>query len=282
MSNVKELQAKLADAKKRLAAAEAARDEEMGQDWVEFAQDILDKMFSDFAPLGRYLESVEKQAAKRGWVMSPIGRRRVLFRVFTGKKKFIADAGRRAKNAPIQGIASEVGVTSGILVVRAMDRYLHAFGLQDTVPFPQYQRAVHDANYYAHAFATVIPAVHIKQYVATYGVTDWYEKTFGFRFVIEPEITLEISASDDDSDEWDWDIGKLPGVIKRALEKSVKLGRLPQEQLDAAFAECMEPWINSEKRAWLQKHYPLLGVGDLDDQICAAVRAAGFKPQRLR
>lgn len=282
MNSLKTLEAKLTELKAKLAAAEKARDEEMSKDWVEYAQDIMQKMFTDFSSLAKYLERCEKQVAERGWVMSPIGRRRVLFRVFTGKAKYVADAGRRAKNAPIQGIASEVGIASGMLVVQSMDRYLRVFKMKGDVMFPRYQRAVHDANVYAHAFATVIPSIHIKQYEATYGVSQWYEETFGFKFVIEPEIALEISASDDASIEWDWDIGKLPGVIKSALQNAVSIGRLPEAELESAFATCMEPWISAEKRAWLQENYPLLGVSDLDRQICAAVKAAGFKPERIK
>lgn len=284
-----ELEVKLRDAKpedkesakKALRGAEDARNEEMGKDWVEFAQDVLDKMFSDFTSLAQYLDRVQEQAAKRGWVISPIGRRRVLFRVFTGKPAAISAAGRRAKNAPIQGIASEVGITAGILVVRNEDRYICEFGLRNKVDFPQYQRAVHDANYYLEDHTMVIPSVHIKQHVATTGVTEWYKNVFGFTMVIEPEIALELSASDDESYEWDWNVATLPGIIKQALEDKVKLGIMPASDLDQAFAACMEPWVNAEKRAWLQENYPLLGVKDLDKQICAAVRAAGFEPEPL-
>lgn len=271
------VQAKLTEARAKLAKAQKEADDELSKDWDEYAADILEKMFADFAPLGQYLERVGKQVVDRGFVMSPCGRRRVMYRVFTGKRKFQADAGRRAKNAPIQGVASEVGVTSGVLVMRAMHRYFRAFDVQEK--FPQYHRAVHDANYYSHPYATVIPAIHIKQYVATYGVTRWYERVFGFKFTIEPEISLSLGASDDASVEWDWDIAKLPGLIRSSLEAQVKINRLDADKLDDAFAACMEPWINREKREWLQKHYPLLGVHDLDSKIRAAVKAAGFKPQ---
>lgn len=289
---------RLKELKAQLAAAKKARDEEMGKDWEQYAQGIVTKLFSEFKPLKRYLDKVEEQSKTRGFVMSEVGRRRVLFRVMTGIPKYIGDAGRRAKNAPIQGLASEVGVTTGQLVLLHTYQYHKQFDIPiEAKTFCQYQRAVHDANYWLSTYATVIPAVHINQWCATYGVTAWFKDVFGMEFNIEPEIELDIKACDadgglgkdgtwDGGDTWDWQPHTLPPIIRAALEKQVKTGVLEESKLDRAFAACMRPWVLKNQRRYLQNNYPLLGVKEDRDafkrvnaNILDAVRAAGFEPE---
>lgn len=275
----KELQAQLAELEIKLKKAHKARDEEMGKDWRAYAQDVTDKFFGGYQKVESFLGRCVEQIERRYWVISPFGRRRTMYRVLTGANKFVADAGRRAKNSPIQGLSSEVGVTAGYLVVKEIDKYMRHWGM-DYKHFTLYCRAVHDASYFEESFPMLIPAIHINQHVATVGVTEYYAEVFNFRFILQPEINISFGADDNENSfEWDWDLEELPKLIRKSLDALVQKKQLDASKVDRVMEIILEPWINKEKRQWLQANYPLLGVSKLDKQICHALKANGYEPE---
>lgn len=286
-----ELRKKLADLNAQLEKAKAARDEEMEKDWLKYAQNVTEKFFGGYPKVKAFLDRCVDQAESRGWVISPIGRRRTMYRIFTGSPKYIGDAGRRAKNSPIQGFSSEVGVTSGYLILQHVHSYLLHFDLPLSF-FSLYARAVHDASYFEEVFDMLIPALHINQSVATQGVTDYYEEVFNFKFVLSPEIEIDFGANAKQSYAWNWDLtsetrkdwgGKpstLPEIFMQVLLDLAKAGSIKESSIPKLYARIFEPWINKEKRRYLQSKYPLLGVQKLEKQICFAVEQAGFTPER--
>lgn len=285
----KELQAKLVELTGQLRAAQKARDEELNKDWLEYAQDVTDKFFGGYGKVKAFLDRCVKQVETRGWVIAPTGRRRTMYRVFTGSPKFRGDAGRRGKNSPIQGFSSEVGVTAGYLVLQHIHKYLQQFDLPIEW-FSLYTRAVHDASYFEEVFSMLIPALHINQWVATQGVTDYYEEVFNFKFILMPEIEIDYGADAKKAYAWNWDLTSatrekwddpttLPEIFTQVLRDMVTRKLIKEEKIPEYYKQIWEPWISKEKRQWLQKNYPLLLVPNLEKQICAAVKNAGFKPE---
>ena len=281
----------LEELKKKLAAAEKARDAEMEKDWQSYANNVAEKFFGGYQKSKQWLDKRVHEAETRVWVISPFGRRRTMYRIFTGSNKYIADAGRRAKNSPIQGISSEVGVTAGYLILQ----HIHAYLLRFELPIEWmslYARAVHDASYFEEVVDMLIPALHINQWVATQGVTNYYEEVFNFKFILSPEIALDYGADAKNSYEWNWDLttptredwgGKpvtLPEIFKQVLMDLAKKKLIKESKIDSLYARIWEPWINKEKRHYLQGKYPLLLVPNLEKQICFAVKQAGFKPEK--
>lgn len=244
---------------------------------MEYTQEIVDKLFSTYQKGKIWLDKVRDQATTRGWVMSPIGRRRNLYRVFTGKRKFIADAGRRAQNSPIQGISSEYGCTTGLLCVYAMDKYCREFDIPEET-FMLYCRAVHDANEFEIPYELVIPAAHIMNYEATYGAVAYYEKVFGMKFNVEPEIEIEINARGDESYKWDW---SLPNLLEKCIFESltdaVEIDLIRHDEGLDVWNKITAPWRSKAKRTYLLDNWPLLNRADLHDEIRAAVAAADKK-----
>lgn len=238
---------------------------------LEEAEEIIQKLFDEFPDGAAWLEDAVKQVNKYGHVMSPIGRVRRLFRVFTGKRGVIAAAGRRAQNSPIQGFASEIGCTAAFLILLHSYEFIKKMGWSFEECMPKYSRAVHDANYFFVPYKFIIPFIHIKQYVATNGVTDWYKEVFDLDFTIEPEIELEVAATEDNSYKWLWEIPDLLSIIHRSLSDMVKLGQLPAEDLKQTYMLVTEPWRDPELRTLLQSKYPLLNVKELDSQIVNSV-----------
>lgn len=235
------------------------------KDWEEFSEGLIEKLFDTFPDLHSYLVDSASQVEKHAHVVSPIGRVRNLWRVLTRKPGVIAAAKRRAQNSPIQGFASEIGCSSGFLILQHLVSYKEKFGLD--VPRPLYNRAVHDANYFTSRYEFVIPTIHIMQYMATYGVTEWYKEIFDVEFTVEPEIEIEIGAHEKEAHKWDWSLEHLADVIFNSLLEQVNIGRLELKDLPSTVTTICEPWVDKSKRKFLQKNYPLLNVPNLDTQI---------------
>jgi hypothetical protein len=203
--------------------------------------------------------------------MSPLGRVRNLWRVTTGRTAVIAGAQRRAKNSPIQGMASEMGTVAAVLTLRDCINFMRRYEM-DLRFRPMYNRAVHDANYYTVRYDLVIPMIHVYQYNATYGVTKFYKDVFEVEFCAEPEMEMEVSAHGKDSYKWDWSLDNLAVGIFSSLKDQISIGRLKKNKLRAAVKTIIQPWEDEDMRAYLQLKYPLLNVPDLDPQIDGFLR----------
>ena len=279
---------------KKLKELRKARKEAEEHDWVADAQEIMDKMSEEFPDGWNFLTQSKTLVQEDLHVTAPNGRVRNLWRSITGKPAIKAAAGRRATNSPVQGFASEAGTTAGYLILQAMDTYTKHFGVEPGV-FIQYCRAVHDANYYHVPYELVIPQLHIVQYCSTYGVAQYYEQQFGFKFLVEPEIELDIAAHDAKGHTWDWSLPNLADCIVNSLLDQVSIGVLNLEDVQATANKICRPWRVKETRAYLQGNYPLLGVKELGPQIAeflsfmkdvspkveayvSAVKPRGFSP----
>lgn len=270
MATQAELKAELKKVRKDIAALEHDP-EGFG---MEYTQGIVDKLYSTYKAGKAWLDKVKNQSATRGWVVSPIGRRRSLYRVFTGARKFIADAARRAQNSPIQGVASEVGTAAGMLIVQAADEFRVHQGWAADDEFIDFCRVVHDACYYGAPFRYVIPMIHFITHEATYGVTDYYRQEFGWEFNVEPEIEIDIGSSDDTAESWDWSFPNLFVVIGKALKNSIKIGHIDSvaDAVDA-YETIVAPWRDKDTRKYLFTRWPLLGRSDLTKEMLAALNA---------
>jgi DNA polymerase I-like protein with 3'-5' exonuclease and polymerase domains len=241
---------------------------------LEEAQEIIDKLFEEFPDGAAWLEDAIFLVKKHGHVMTPSGRVRRLWRVYTGKRGVIAAAGRRAQNSPIQGFASEMGCTAAFLILVKSFELIKELEWDLKECMPKYNRAVHDANYFIAPFKFLIPFIHIQQYMSTNGIADYYEEKFGLKFTIEPEIEIELGASESkySSYKWSWEIPELLTIIYSSLVHLSRLGRLKPEDVDPTFDLIIEPWVDPKLRAILQERFPLLNVKDLDSQIESTLR----------
>lgn len=237
----------------------------------EDIEEIIQKLFEGFPEGSRWLEEAAEQVSRYAHVVSPIGRVRRLWRVYTGARGVIAAAQRRAQNAPIQGFASEIGATSGFLILLACYEFIRERGLDMETNMPKLCRMVHDSSFSIVPFQFVLPFIHICQYTATVGVKNWYLETFDVELTIEPEIELELCASEDKSYKWNWELPSLVRDVYQTIKDLVPLGRLPEDQIDAVYETVMAPWKDAEYRGVLQDRFPLLNVKELDAQIVFAI-----------
>lgn len=236
-------------------------------DFKQEAEDIIDKVFTRFSSGKKHLDRVTSQIERDGWVSAPTGRRRNMFRVFTGTKGVISAAVRGAKNAPIQGIASEIALRAAYEVLKEGDLFLADQGVDTTELFFQLTRVVHDAAYYEVPYELVIPFVWIYQHTAMTKVMEQYEEDYGFKFIVEPEIEMEFSVREDKSYKWDWTLDNLRGIIENCLKDQVALNMLPEKDLGEAL-DCILAFARDRKKmSALQKAYPLLSVNDLPKHV---------------
>lgn len=268
-----------AKAKKELATVDQQLKELMEEDRSSYAQGIIDKMMTEFKKGAAWTKKMAEFATEKYYVYAPTGRKRNLFAGLTGDKAIVAQQVRKGSNAPVQGMASEIGVSAGRVITECYYEDLeHICDLLDIEYDPwalqmYFNRSVHDANYYAILYALVIPFIHILQYGATYGVTQHYKEAYGLEFTIEPEIEIETGAQDSNTFKWDWSLPALVSSITKSVEELDTLKLIPKGKTkEDVLKEIFRPWKNKKCRRFLQEKYPLLGVSDLDEQIQAAIK----------
>lgn len=242
----------------------------------EFAQELIDKLFSTFKKAGKWLTWAGEHAAEHYYVYSPLGVRRNLFAMMTGINSVVAAMIRRAKNSPIQGTASQIGVTSARLIALEFYKALNELDLWDKkwryLP-SEPLKAVHDALYSETPYKFILIYLHVVQHMATYGVTEYYEREFGTKFTVEPEIEVEIGAHESAAYKWDWSHANLEDCLKKALKDQVEIGLLGKGKEEQAFEEIMWAYKDKKVRKYLETRYPILGVKpDMIDDIKAEVK----------
>lgn len=267
---------KLKTIQKELVETERKLAKLLAEDREDYAQDIIDKLFNEFRKGAAWTRKMMKMAEEKYYVYSPIFRRRFLPAAMIQDRGIINEQVRRGSNGPIQGFASEIGIKASRVFME--DYYRHAPKLCKMLGIKylawrfrvMFNRVVHDASYISVPYAMILPFIHILQWGATYGVTKKYLDEFGIKFEIEPEIELEVAARDDKSYKWSFVIPELIENLEKTCADADEIGQLegtPDEVMDII----LEPWRNTKVRNYLQKHFPLLGVEDLDAQIQQAL-----------
>lgn len=274
----KAAKARLLEIDKIILEEKAKLKELKADDKVELAKSIIAKLFIEFKKAGDWLDWTKQHAREHYYTFSPMGLRRNLFGIMTGINAIVAAMERRAANSPIQGMASQIGITAARLIAIETYKTLMKFGYMDrkTKLLPaEILKAVHDANYSEVPYEVLLIFVHIMQYVATYGVTDYYKEEFKFQFTIEPEIELEFGATEDKAYKWNWtsgdgryvkelppgfDEGTLEQCLSATLQDQAKLQGQLDEDPETIFNRIYHDYrTNKELQAYLCENYPILG-----------------------
>lgn len=243
-------------------------DLEEKKDWVEYAQDIVNKLYSEFPAASKWLNWSMDFARENMYTYSPIGMRRNLFGILTEIGGLVAAMMRRAANSPIQGLASQIGVMTARLIEIELWKVFTKFGYidGDSEDMPvDVTKAIHDALHEEPTYEALMIAIHVTQWVATYGVTKYYEDTYGIKFTIEPEIEMEFGASEAEMYKWNFRDDDLLSILKKCLEDQKKLGFV--KNTDKAMKKILSAYENSDIRKYLHRHYPILGMEYSDDKL---------------
>ena len=218
---------------------------------ADLIKKLMKKFFDRFKKAAAYLDSSKQKAVSKGYTVSPLGRVRHLFAHYFGRDDMIAAVERRGANAPIQGIAADLGHTAAYLYELHLSRFIHTFEKSDGYLKSGTTSFVHDAIKSVVEYKYLIPALQILQWCSTIGVCEYYTRHFGMKFYVEPEIDIEIGPFDSDMEKWDWHESTLREILHKALEKQASLYEINVEETE------MLIWNQPPKvREYLDKHYP--------------------------
>ena len=238
----------------------------MLEPFIEQATTVLAKMEKDMPKGMQWLAKVKSQVEANFEVMSPIGRPRKLWRIVTGLSRSIGDAGRRAKNSPVQGLSSEVGVVTGYLSYTNTYEYSRRSSVQIVLAASEFgktslsriTRLVHDATYVNSPYELVLPQIQIGLWSATTGAAEYYDEHFGFKMLAPPEVELELCSREDIVYKWDYTIPALGRIMRSALEDQKALGNC--DDVQEAMAKIFWCWLDKAERLYLFDNYPILNV----------------------
>jgi len=239
------------------SAASLAKDIKKTKD---YAQKLIHKLFSRFQKGAAWLEWAKAHTLDHGYVYAPTGRRRNLYGVLTGIEVIVAAMARRGANSPIQGMASDIAISASRLMMLCFYDYLVVFyDITEYQELPgEVMKFVHDAQYSEVPYEHMLAYLHILQWTATYGVTEYYKKEFGIDFLVEPEIEIEIGATEDNLRKWDWSEEDLKEKFKMMLRDQKELGLI--DSVNETMREIYKPYNTPKIRSYLETKYPILGI----------------------
>ena len=85
------------------------------------AKNYQDSFFRNFKALRPWHERQRRAAKRRGWVISPIGRKRLLHDINSEEESIRAEAQRQAINSPVQSMASDMMLLSLVKLYDKLD-----------------------------------------------------------------------------------------------------------------------------------------------------------------
>jgi DNA polymerase I-like protein with 3'-5' exonuclease and polymerase domains len=245
----------------------------IAEDRTEYAQSIIDKMDNEFKRGHQWVVKMQRMATEKFYVYSPIGRIRHLYAAMTQDRQIVSRQVRRGMNAPIQGFASEIAVKAGRLTAvnyyKSLGTLKKMLSIDRKLPPLKQNRIVHDASYYTIPFEMVIPFIHILLWSTTYGIARQYEKEFGLKFLVEPEIEIEVGVRDTKSRKWNYALPELVTIIEQAVDDGVA-SKMFSKSKDEILELIYAPWRNPKTLDLLDKEYPLLNVS-LKKEILDAI-----------
>lgn len=237
---------------------------------VDSIKKILVAFFDRFKKASGWLEWAKAYAVKHGNVSSPIGRVRNMFTQLYGIDNFVAATERRGCNAPVQGLAADIGHTSAYLYQIHIEKVVREFDLDPSkILRAGVNTFVHDAIKTDAPYEYLLVCWQVLQWCATTGSMEYYKTHFGIQFPVEIEIEIEIAAHDEKHWKHDWhegngqtlDKSKVVGgglrfIIRKALEDQKEV--YPDIDVDAIEKTIWAVRDNKKLMSYLDANYPIL------------------------
>ena len=177
----------------------------------EDAQALIDKFFKKAAKAAKWLEFTAAHAREKYYAFSPLGRRRNLYANMTGIRRIQSGCDRRAQNAPIQGMSSDFGFNAARLMERCIYEVFRKIGrpLDDLyMPSAGVMQMVHDSIKLEMEYKDFFIILWIVEYCAVYGLRKLIEEVFEFKLNVDFAIDVEVGATGDTFEKWDWRMGE--------------------------------------------------------------------------
>lgn len=186
---------------------------------LEFTKDLV-KNFNKRFPSGmKWIEHAKAVARKTYFFENPFGMRRHLWGYLLPKdasnaNKVAADCDRRAVNSPIQGMCSQMSAIG----VRMLDKFVHKVRIEENRELGlDICNAVHDSLETLSQYETLLENIDHIERSLTVAVREEVYRRHGFKFVVDPEIDMEIGSSLSNCKAWDNSIAELERLVFSGL-----------------------------------------------------------------
>lgn len=147
---------------------------------------IQQRFLTAFPDAGSWLNSIEVDAERDGYVESPFFRRRRLAALFaTGNKSLIGGAKRRARNSPIQGASSDTTALAAWLMWRYIKKHKLPWKVVDVVHDSVLMEIPLD-------YETVKKCARVLKRIMTETVFDYIKKDFGYEVFVPFEADVKM------------------------------------------------------------------------------------------
>jgi superoxide dismutase len=193
---------------------------------VEEAEAISKKFFGKFVKAKGWLDWAVSHTGRKGYVYSPLGRRRNLQGYAVPVKALRSAMERRGMNSPIQGMGSDFGFIGSNEYTRAIDQFITDNGIQSNAEWfkdkgyydsPLTSKAfldnpafapigvnsmVHDSIKTQVRYDLIYIALHLKEWAMIRGVREYVKDRYGFNFNVDLAIEFEVGCSSDTMTKW--------------------------------------------------------------------------------
>ena len=215
------------------------------------------KFFGRYKIAGNYLDLCVERGRKFLYSFGPQGRKRRLFGHLAEIGNLSTALDRRAKNAPIQGVASDIGhecaYRSKIEISKVLIDVLKRYKPEDGEVFNS-NMLVHDSIRMEIRYEDYLIALQIYQWYALTGVRKFYKEKFGFNMPIPLEIEFKIGPSGGQMFKWSWHEAHLEECVDNALKAQLEV--YPNLDIKDAKKKIYACRKDKKLMKYLDKNYP--------------------------
>ena len=221
----------------------------------EFAQSLIDKLFSTMKQGGNYIKNTHNLGRKRLVIESALGAKRHLYGYLHHDRAVLSGMDRRGPNSEIQGMSSHIGMAAARLAEKTL---WNLFG--DTIQFKQVN-FVHDSTKTECALHVAPIITYFFEHCYTTLMHKHLEDVYGFTLDIPLEIEFNIGFHQANMFTWDFMQRSLCMETKKLLpnHKMIHGVDIPPEMLKAFYhnASVIEALREREIKATLEANEEL-------------------------
>lgn len=167
--------------------------------YLEQAEEAFDRLKSVWHVLFEWMADTQKHAAKTFQVHYPNGRIRHLYGYLSNDIWIHRAMDRRATNSPVQGVSSDIGITSIYCAAEWCHRNCWSKGIDfDYVPM----NVVHDANYNDVQFEHLPLGVYLLEHAMSTLPARYYKKHFGWDIGVPLGYDIDMGLNWAELKEW--------------------------------------------------------------------------------
>lgn len=226
-------------------------------------------LFGTFHMARSYLDNFKDFAPQHLFSYSRIGRQRHLSGFLTEVDQICTPLSRRSVNAPIQGLSGDILHTALRITAREQLDFVEQFRpelIVGTANIPgEPEAAIHDAQRFESRYDMLISNIQIMQWCMTGGVTNFYNKMYGFTWMVPTEIDVEIGFAESSMKKWDWYMPSLEADTMAALVEQESEGLMLDGWTAAKAHDVM--WTSyHQHKPYLDKKYPFFFDWDYEKE----------------